>query len=365
MRKFLFLILASLSFFACTKSDKYVIHGNLRCVNAQEAYMMEMSPLGTLEITDSTPIHSGDFKFKGHVDYPTMRFIKVGSCRPFDVFVENSQINIRGSVLYPDEITVTGSYSQTELNFLMDEYKAISDKRNSILVKISNAKKKRDVPLEKKLSKHYESLPDSLLSITERFIASNPTSFGGAYFVCSLSESFPISKLAPIIEKFDPSMANSQYVKYLNDELALSQKFTEGSQAPDFDMLSIDGDSVSLKKYTGKYLYVDFGASWCKETENRNEILLDIYHQYHSYGLEMLSVSLDWNEDQWHDFACKDPELPWEQVCDFLYWSSPITKRYCVNKIPYGILISPEGKILKIDNNRITLGDYLKKSFGR
>ncbi len=365
MRNFLFLILVSLSFFSCTKNDKYVIHGNLRCVSAKEAYMMEMTPLGTLVVTDSTPIHSGDFKFKGHVDYPTMRFIKVGSCRPFDVFVENGQINIRGSVLYPDEITVTGSSAQSDLNFLMDEYKAITNKRNSILVKISNAKKKNDSALEKKLSKQYETLPDSLLFITERFIASNPTSIGGAYFICSLSESFPITKLKPIIEKFDPSIGNSQYVKYLNDELALSQKFTAGIQAPDFDMVSIDGDSVSLKDYNGKYLYIDFGASWCKETDRRNETLLDIYHQYHSYGLEMLSVSLDWNEEQWHDFVCKDPELPWNQVCDFLYWSSPITKRYCIHKIPYGVLISPEGKILRIDKNRITLEEYLKKTFGR
>lgn len=365
VRKFFVFILLLLAFTSCVKKDRYVIHGNLRCVNAQEAYMMEINQLGEPVIVDSTPIRNGDFKFKGHVDYPTMRFIKVGSSRPFDVFVENEEINIRGSVLYPDEITVTGSRSQSDLNFLMSEYKNISNKRNSVLVKISNAKKQRNPQLEKKLNAHYEALPDSLLFITERFVASNPSSIGAAYFVCSLSESFSISKLENIIKKFDPSIANSQYVRYLNDELALTKKFTVGSPAPDFHLTTIDGDTISLDYYDGDYLYIDFGASWCKETKDRNEILLDLYHRYNHFGLRILSISLDSDEEEWHDFACRAPELPWEQASDLLYWASPITKQYHINQIPCGVLISPERKILLIDGKKINLGNYLKKLYGR
>ena len=365
MKNFIILISILLSFTSCVKKDRYVIHGNLRCVNAQEAYLMEMNQLGELVTIDSTPIRSGDFKFRGHVEYPTMRFIKVGSSRPFDVFVENEEISIKGSVLYPDEITVTGSNSQEELNFLMSEYKSISNKRNSVLVKISNAKKKKDLQLVKKLTAHYEALPDSLLLITERFVASNPTSVGAAYFVCSLSESFSISKLEGIIKTFSPAISNSQYVRYLNDELALSKKFSVGSIAPDFHLTSIDGEDITLDKYIDKYLYIDFGASWCKETEERNETLLDLYHRYHHLGLEILSVSLDSDDDEWRDFACREPELPWEQASDLLYWASPITKQYRVNQIPYGVLISREGKILQIDGKKVNIGNRLKNTFGQ
>lgn len=365
MRNFFISILLLLSLTACVKKDRYVIHGNLRCVNAQEAYMLEMNQLGELIVTDSATIRNGDFKFRGHVDYPTMRFIKVGSCRPFDVFVENEEINIRGSVLYPDEITVTGSNAQNDLNFLMNEHKNISNKRSSILVKISNAKKQRDPQLVKRLTAHYDALPDSLLLITERFVASNPTSIGAAYFVCSLSESFSITKLEPIINRFDPAISMSQYVRYLNDELALTRNFKEGSEAPDFHLTDLDGEDISMAKFKGKYLYIDFGASWCKETEERNEILMDLYHRYHPYGLDILSVSLDTNEDDWRDFACREPELPWTQASDLLYWASPMTKQYHINQIPHGVLINPDGKIARVDGKRITLGYYLKKTFGQ
>lgn len=365
VRNFFVFILTILSLTACVKKDRYVIHGNLRCVNAQEAYLMEINHLGEMVTIDSTPIRNGDFKFRGHVEYPTMRFIKIGSSRPFDVFVENEEISIRGSVLYPDEIAVTGSSSQADLNFLMNEYKNISNKRNSVLVKISNAKKQKNPQLEKKLATHYETLPDSLLYITERFVASNPSSVGAAYFVCSLSESFSVLKMENIIKQFSPAIANSQYVRYLNDELALAKKFTVGSIAPDFHLTTIDGEEISLDKYFNKYLYIDFGASWCKETKERNETLLDLYHRYHSLGLEILSVSLDSDDDDWRDFACREPELPWDQASDLLYWASPITKQYHVNQIPCGVLISPDGKILQIDGKKINMGNYLRKSFGR
>jgi hypothetical protein len=82
-------------------------------------------------------------------------------------------------------------------------------------------------------------------------------------------------------------------------------------------------------------------------------------------GLEILSVSLDSDEDEWHDFACREPELPWEQASDLLYWASPITKQYRINQIPYGVLVSPEGEVLLIDDKKINLGNHLRKKFGR
>lgn len=363
MRQLFFVILCALALVSCSRNEKYAIHGNLRCVNAQKAYMLEMTPYGKMEVIDSTPIRGGIFKFRGHVDYPTMRFIKIGSCTPFDLFVENNEIHINGSVLYPDEISIIGSTSQNDFTTLLNEFNENKNKRNSLLVNISNARKKGDKNQVKRLKQSYKLLPDSLLLTTQQFVSSNPTSVGAAYFVCSLTESYDITELEPIIRLFAPSISEAPYVKYLQDELCLSQKFGVGSKAHEFNISSIDGDTITLNKYEGKYLYIDFGASWCPKTEERNNILRELYKQYNEQGLEILSVSLDSDEDQWHEFACRAPELPWEQASDLLYWASPITKYYHVNKIPYGVLISPKGKIIRIDSNKLTLGDFLKKNF--
>ncbi len=353
-----------LTLLSCGKSEKYVIQGNLRCVNAHEAYLLQLNPIGQLEVTDSTTIRGGSFRFRGHVEYPTMCFIKIGTCRPFNVFVENSEIHISGSILYPEDIAITGSNAQSDLDLLTEKYKEINNKRNSVLVKIANASKRGDKAMLKKLKTHYELLPDSLLLITRNFVTSNPTSVGAAYFVCSLTETFSISKLENIISLFDPSIQASQYVSHLQDELALTQKLREGAPAPAFSTHTTEGDLITLDDYKGKYLYLDFGASWCKETEERNDAMKEIYEQYHSKGLEILSISLDTDEEQWHEFACKAPELPWRQACDLLYWASPITKHYRINKIPCGVLIDPEGKIVKLDIDRLTLGEIIRKKLG-
>lgn len=364
MRQLIFAILLTCTLFSCGKNDRYVIQGNLRCVNAKKAYLMEMSPIGQFETIDSTSIRSGAFKFKGHVDFPTMQFIKIGSCRPFNVFVENNEISINGSVLYPEDIVITGSQAQSDLKFLSEKYKEVNNKRNSVLVKMTNAQKKGDKELLKKLKKNYDQLPDSLLLITNNFVASNPTSVGAAYFVCSLTETFSISKLENVIKLFHPSIYGSQYVSHLRDELTLTQRFKAGGSAPDFTISTTEGDFVTLADYEGKYLYLDFGASWCKETEERNEMMKEIYAQYHNNGLEILSISLDTDEEAWHEFACKAPELPWKQASDLLYWASPVTKHYHVNKIPYGVFIDPNGNIIKIDAERLTLGELARKTFG-
>lgn len=323
---------------------------------------MEMTPIGQLEATDSTLIRSGAFKFRGHEDLPTMRFIKIGSCRPFPVFVENNEITISGSVIYPEDIVITGSKSHSDLNLLTEKYKEVNNKRNSVLVKMTNAQKKGNKELLRNLKRNYDQLPDSLLLITQNFVSSNPTSIGAAYFVCSLTETFNISKLENIIQLFDPSIEESQYVKHLKDELQLARKFKVGGAAPDFTINTTEGENISLNDYSGKILYIDFGASWCNETEERNEALKELYAQYHAKGLEILSISLDTDEEQWHEFACKAPELPWKQACDLLYWASPITKHYHINKIPCGVIIDRQGNLVKIDADKITLNEFLRKN---
>lgn len=364
MRKLISAIFMIVTLLSCGKNERYHIQGNLRCVNAHEAYLMEMTPIGQLEIIDSTSIRGGSFRFRGHVDYPTMRFIKIGTTRPFPVFVENNDIAISGSVLYPDDIVITGSNAQNDLNILTEKYKEVNNKRNALLVKMTNAKKRGEKAQIKHLKQNYDQLPDSLLLITNNFVASNPTSVGAAYFVCSLTETFSISKLENVINLFHPSIYGSQYVSHLRDELTLTQRFKAGGSAPDFTISTTEGDVVTLADYEGKYLYLDFGASWCKETEERNEMMKEIYAQYHNNGLEILSISLDTDEEAWHEFACKAPELPWKQASDLLYWASPVTKHYHVNKIPYGVFIDPNGNIIKIDAERLTLGELARKTFG-
>ena len=360
-RQIVWLSMVLLSLLSCRRGETYTIHGNLRCVRDRKAYLMELTEQGTPIVVDSAVIHAGEFRFRGHVDYPTMRFIRIGTRPPFDVFVENSDIKVSGSMSLPEEITVSGSFSHDDFNSLAREYKRLKDRQSTVLVHLSNARTQRNYKEVSRLTKVYNTYPDSLLWMTKQFVLNNPSSMGAAYFVCVLSQSQDITKLEEIISLFDASIQQSPYVQYLHEELALHQNFSVGMEAPDFAMPTFLGDTIGLRNYDGKYLFIDFGASWCDATKQRIEWLKELYERHEEQEFEVLSVFLDEDKKEWRSYVTSLGVLPWRLACDFKYWSSPISKYYRVQALPYGVLIDSEGKIALINPSKRDLENYLKK----
>ena len=141
---FIVVFLFSLLFISCHKENEYVIHGKIRSVSENVAYLMKMDLLGNMVIVDSTFIRGGEFRFRGHVDYPEMRFLKIGTRRPFDIFVENRKIHVSGSLLLPDEIKVVGSFSHDDFCYLSNEFDNIQHKKNALILELSSAQNLKD-----------------------------------------------------------------------------------------------------------------------------------------------------------------------------------------------------------------------------
>ncbi|MBR4839326.1 MAG: AhpC/TSA family protein [Paludibacteraceae bacterium] len=356
---FLLLLICS----SCSREESFLIHGDLRFVNASKAYLLEQNELGELVVLDSTDIRGGSFRFHGHVDSPTMMYVQVGRMTPIDVLVENAKINMSGSILLPDEVKVEGSRSHSDFANLQKEMMKMKWEHNNLLIEITNAKKQNDYEGVKSLTKRYNDASERLLQNTQRFVAGNPTSVGAAYFVCVLMQYFDVNKLKDIIVTFDPSIADSPYVKFLNEELALNQKLSVESVAPDFRLPTISGDTVSMADYAGQYLFIDFWASWCEPSEDRRKRIAVSYEKYRKMGFQVLSVSLDREEKAWREAVEKVP-YGWTEASDLLYWESPISKMYRVHKIPYGVLIGPDGKVISINPRRYMLEAKLSNIFG-
>lgn len=364
--KFITLLTVSVLLLSCEKSASYEIEGSLRCVSATKAYMMEMTPQGVPIVVDSTDIRGGFFRFYGRVTYPTMRFIRVGTRPPFDVFVENSKIFLTGSITLPDEIEVKGSMAHDEFNTLTKEYKKLSNRRSRVLLHLANARKSNNRKEMIRLKKTYDTYPDSLVWLTKQYVLNNPSSVGAAYFVCQLTQSFDIKRLEEVITLFDASIAECPYVEYLNAEVALNKQLKKGMDAPMFHLPSFWGDpSVSLTDFEGDFLFIDFGASWCLGTEQRTEELKRIYSKYTDKNFEIMTVFLDEDEKMWREYVEGIGAVGWEMTCDRKYWASPITKYYRVQSIPYGVLVSPDGKIAMVDPTLKELDAYLQKNVER
>lgn len=132
--------------------------------------------------------------------------------------------------------------------------------------------------------------------------------------------------------------------------------------APDFIQNDIDGKPVSLESIKGKYILLDFWASWCGPCRMENPNLVVAYKKYHEKGFEIIGISLDEDKDAWEK-AINQDNLTWTQLSDLKGYDNEVAKLYNVTALPYNYLINPEGKIIARLLKKERLTDRLEKSF--
>ena len=116
-------------------------------------------------------------------------------------------------------------------------------------------------------------------------------------------------------------------------------------QAPDLLMNDVNGKQISISSFKGKYLLVDFWASWCGPCRQENPNVVAAYNKFKGKNFEILGVSLDKNEAAWKKAIVND-KLIWPQMSDLKEWQSVAVSTYQFNGIPFNVLIDPQGKII-------------------
>ena len=144
---------------------------------------------------------------------------------------------------------------------------------------------------------------------------------------------------------------------------AAGQAATPGSKAPEFALEGRSGP-VELAKYRGKYVYLDFWASWCGPCRVENRNYVELYQKYRAAGFEILAVSVDQNGAAWKTGIAKD-QATWRHISDLSGWKSPLAAAYNVAALPASFLLDPTGKIVGKDLRGPALAARLESLLAR
>lgn len=195
------------------------------------------------------------------------------------------------------------------------------------------------------------------------FVRTHPNSPVSIYILQHDRENYPdYDKLAPYFDALSPELKNTTFGKQYAAMLASLQRTRLGIQAPDFTLEDPNGKKVSMSSFRGKYLLVDFWASWCEPCREENPSVVSAYNQFNGKNFTVLGVSLDKTKDAWLK-AIMDDNLAWTQVSDLKFWDNAAAQLYAVKAIPQNFLLDPQGHIIAKNLFGKQLTEKLKKLF--
>lgn len=151
--------------------------------------------------------------------------------------------------------------------------------------------------------------------------------------------------LAPLYKTLTPAIRTGIYGKQIWMTIEVAKETAIGKQAINFRQRNASGKVVSLSSFRGKYVLVDFWASWCGPCRAENPNIVRLYNEFKHEDFDVLGVSLDNSRDAWLHAVSVD-HLTWTEVCDLTGWQNSTVRAYGIKGIPFNLLLDKNGKII-------------------
>jgi peroxiredoxin len=365
MQKIFLFILFSATLIGCKHEAKkeFVVDGKIKNANEQMVYLQE-TPLASGEriIEDSSGIGSdGSFRLRG----------KTGEESLFSLFLKNEPYPFAFVINDAEKITVNIDlknpngyivHNSPASQSLRDFSSRASNKwfALNVIGQAMDSLKKTGAPDSALMAENNKGmyLLGELRNYVGDYIKKSPDPITSVWALGTYSQVFPAdeyqSLLNGIVQKF-PNHKGIAAIKQMSDrQMALQkQKNKEepaepqwvGKSAPELSLPDINGNKINLSSFKGKYVLVDFWASWCVPCRHENPNVVQAYNKYKTKNFTILGVSLDKEKEDWLN-AVQHDKLAWTQVSDLQEWNSLAVTTFNFNGIPFNVLIDPDGKII-------------------
>ena len=304
------------SLLSCSKQESspnksYQIHGEITGINDGNIKLVKLNLVNNEQINvDSTQIKNGKFSFSGKVKSPYLHtLILDDTLGKIHFFLENKKIKIIGNIDNLDHTKIIGSREDS----LFHSYQ-IDD--------IFDRKKGMEIMLK---------YPDYTFSAFT------------AYYQFQL-HTIDTDTLDFIMQQFSEPVKKSIYYKHLDTLYSTIKRVAIAQPAPDFGIPDTNNQIIQLSDFKGKFILIDFWASWCAPCRAANPKLIKVFNKFKNQNFTIVGISIDKNKKRWLN-AIEEDQLPWTNLSNLKGWDK-VSKQYGVKAVPQNFLIDPNGIII-------------------
>ena len=342
---------------AAQEAKDFKIKGKLQTAKPVDmAYISYRN--GDNTISDSFTTRKRKFTYTGKIAEPTLATLRVryvkgeGESRPktemVQVFLEEGKINLSVKDSLKNH-TVSRSAAHTEFKALQEQQKSYNDRLTLLYQDWSRYNKEKNKSELKKVEEQIDAVNAGLKeNVYHAYLKAKPNS-PLALFALKQYAGWDIDgdKVDPLFLALPASVQQWPSAITLKEQIDIAKKTGVGKIAMDFTQNDTLGNPVSLSSFKGKYVLVDFWASWCGPCRVENPNVVKVFNQYKDKGFTVLGVSLDRPnaKEKWLK-AIHDDNLTWTHVSDLKFWDNEVAKQYGIKAIPQNLLINPQGVII-------------------
>ncbi|MBP5999088.1 MAG: AhpC/TSA family protein [Sediminibacterium sp.] len=301
---------------------------------------------------------AGNFNLQAQLAYPSLLVLSIeGVNQKLPVFVGNENVSIQGDAQNPATIDVNGSVSHDVYKVYMKE---LNPKMMPYVMNMQAASQEKNTAKKDSLNNIAAAQSKEIIASFKTLSKANAASPVTTLMLLQFSNIFPEIKenLSSLYEGLEAGAKKGPFAEFIDKTIASSAFGQIGTVLPDFTQNDINGKPFTLSSLRGKYVLVDFWASWCGPCRAENPNIVKAFNQFKTKNFTVLGVSLDQDKAKWLE-AIKKDGLAWNHVSDLKYWNNAVAAQFGIQSIPASFLIDPTGKIVARDLRGADLEKFL------